>query len=126
MMIFAFFDDDNIASLNRIFDPVNREHALALDEDKHFIHIVDMARLGVSDFTGLENIQPTAGDTGIAKKARQQVHAIRLDIGDSQLLHILLLYIALVQRVQIQPESRIQAELDVFDYFLCGTHAHQG
>ena len=45
MVILSRLDNDHVAGLDGIFDPIDREYPLALYKDKHFGHVMYVAGL---------------------------------------------------------------------------------
>ena len=88
MVIFAGFHDKNVAGLDGVIYPVNGQHAAALDEDKHFIHIVYVTCFGVSGFPRFEHINAPTCNVGIAQMIRQQAGWRGVKVGNRELFHV--------------------------------------
>ncbi len=76
VMVLASADDEYVAGFDGVLDTVDRQHAAALNEDEHFIHIVDVARFGMCGFTRLEHVYAAVDDFRIAELPGQQARAV--------------------------------------------------
>ena len=67
VVIFARLDNDHIAGLHRIVDTVDGQDARALYEDEDLVHVVHMTWLRMGRLTGLEDVDASPADLGIAE-----------------------------------------------------------